>query len=86
MPELLALIPALVFIGYCVKHKTGADNKNIPWVLGVAGVAFAAVWIFASQMPQTPFEALTAAFTAICQGLLAAAGAVFANQLYKSGR
>lgn len=85
-PELLLLIPVLVFIGYCIKAKTSVDNKNIPWILGVAGIGLALVWVLASSLPfQSVNEILTAVFTAATQGALVAAAAVFANQIYKQG-
>lgn len=83
-PWALVLIPVLVFIGYCIKHKTSADNTNIPIILGVLGIGLTMLWVLAANLPFASInEVLTAVWTALVQGLLVAAGAVYANQVYK---
>lgn len=85
-PELLVLVPVLVFAGYCLKTSTAVKDKLIPALLAAAGVVLAAVYVLASTSIATPQDAASAIFTAIVQGVLCAAGAVFADQVVKQGR
>ena len=85
-PELLVLVPVLVFAGYCLKTSTAVKDKLIPALLAAAGVVLAAVYVLASTSIATPQDASSAVFTAIVQGVLCAAGAVFADQVVKQGR
>ena len=82
-PELLVLIPALVFIGYCLKTSTAVKDKLIPALLAVAGVLLAVLYVLATTVITGPQDAAQAVFTAIIQGVLCAAGAVYANQCVK---
>ena len=85
-PELLVLVPVLIFVGYCLKTSTAEKDKLIPALLAAAGVVLAAVYVLASTSIATPQDAASAVFTAIVQGVLCAAGAVFADQVVKQGR
>lgn len=85
-PELLVLVPVLIFVGYCLKTSTAVKDKLIPAMLAAAGVVLAAVYVLASTSIATPQDAASAVFTAIVQGVLCAAGAVFADQVVKQGR
>lgn len=85
-PELLVLVPVLVFAGYCLKTSTAVKDKLIPALLAAAGIVLAAVYVLASTSIATPQDAASAVFTAIVQGVLCAAGAVFADQVVKQGR
>lgn len=85
-PELLVLIPVLIFVGYCLKTSAAVKDKLIPALLAAAGVILAAVYVLASTSIATPQDAASAVFTAIVQGVLCAAGAVFADQVVKQGR
>lgn len=81
-PELLILIPVLYFIGMGIK-KSSVRDTLIPLILGGAGVALSAIYLFAAE-PITGSQAVfTAIFTAITQGVLCAAAAVYTNQLIK---
>lgn len=82
-PELLVLIPALVFIGYCLKTSTAVKDKLIPALLAAAGVLLAVLYVLATTVITGPQDAAQAVFTAIIQGVLCAAGAVYANQCVK---
>lgn len=82
-PELLVLIPALVFIGYCLKTSTAVKDKMIPALLAAAGVLLAVLYVLATTVITGPQDAAQAVFTAIVQGVLCAAGAVYANQCVK---
>ena len=37
-PELLILVPVLNIVGLAIKKKSPVADKNIPWILGAAGV------------------------------------------------
>lgn len=82
-PELLVLIPALIFVGYCLKTSTAVADKLIPAVLAVVGVVLAALYVLATSPIGGGQDATMAVFTAIIQGVLCAAGAVYANQCVK---
>lgn len=82
-PELLVLIPALVFIGYFLKTSTAVKDKLIPALLAAAGVLLAVLYVLATTVITGPQDAAQAVFTAIVQGVLCAAGAVYANQCVK---
>lgn len=82
-PELLVLIPALIFVGYCLKTSTAVADKLIPAVLAAAGVLLAVLYVLATTVITGPQDAAQAVFTAIVQGVLCAAGAVYANQCVK---
>ena len=82
-PELLVLVPVLVFVGYCLKTSTAVKDKLIPALLAAAGVVLAAVYVLATTNIAAPQDGAQAVFTAIVQGLLCAAGAVFGDQIVK---
>lgn len=85
-PEMLVLIPALVFIGYCLKTSTAVKDKLIPALLAVIGIALAVLCVLATSTITVPQDWLMALFTAIVQGVLCAAGAVYANQCVKQSK
>lgn len=85
-PEMLVLIPALVFIGYCLKTSTAVKDKLIPALLAVIGIALAVLYVLATSTITVPQDWLMALFTAIVQGVLCAAGAVYANQCAKQSK
>lgn len=85
-PEMLVLIPALVFIGYCLKTSTAVKDKLIPALLAAAGVLLAVLYVLSTTVIAGPQDAAQAVFTAIVQGLLCAAGAVYANQCVKQSK
>lgn len=81
-PELLILIPVLYLLGMWIKNSAIAD-RHIPWILGLCGIIFSAMYIFASDSIIGAQAILTAIFTAITQGILLAGASVYANQLVK---
>lgn len=81
-PELLILIPVLYFIGAAIKKSKMRDNL-IPFILGVVGVFFAGVYLFAADEIIGTQAIATAIFTAFTQGVLCAAASVYANQIIK---
>ncbi len=52
-PELLALVPALNFLGTVLKRSASVPDKNIPLLLGGAGVLLSAVWVVGQNAPGT---------------------------------
>ena len=82
-PELMVLIPVLIFIGYCLKTSAAVQDKLIPALLAAVGVVLAAVYVLATTNIAAPQDGAQAVFTAIVQGFLCAAGAVFGDQIVK---
>lgn len=82
-PELMVLIPVLIFIGYCLKTSVAVKDKLIPALLAAVGVVLAAVYVLATTNIAAPQDGAQAVFTAIVQGFLCAAGAVFGDQIVK---
>lgn len=85
-PELLVLIPVLIFVGYCLKTSAAVKDKLIPALLAAVGVVLAAVYVLATTNIAAPQDGAQAVFTSIVQGLLCAAGAVFGDQIVKQHR
>jgi 1,4-dihydroxy-2-naphthoate octaprenyltransferase len=80
-PELMILVPVLMFIGAGVKQLF--DAKWVPIVLGVVGIVLAGLWTLATSDIATGQELLLGLFTAVVQGILCAAGAVYGHQVVK---
>lgn len=81
-PELLVLIPVLYFIGAGIK-RSAIRNELIPILLGFIGVVLSAIYVLAAEEIMNLQAVFTAIFTAITQGVLCAAAAVYGNQLLK---
>lgn len=73
--ELLILVPVLYAVGAAFKRIPKIKDEFIPLILGVIGALLALLYIHT-------FTA-AAIFTALTQGVLCAAAAVYANQIYK---
>lgn len=82
MPELLVLIPVLYAIGVWIKASKVPDHR-IPFILGGLGIILSGLWLFATKDFDGSKTIALAIFTALVQGVLVAAAAVFANQLIK---
>lgn len=82
-PELLSLIPALYLLGIGLKKAAFIRDGYIPLLLGAAGVAGAALRVFASSNISGYQDALTAVFTALTQGILCAGASVYVHQVGK---
>lgn len=80
-PKLLVLVPVMYIIGIGLKKSRVAD-KYIPLLLGVISVVLAALWVFAANDLKSVKEILSAFFTAVTQGILAAGASVYVSQLY----
>ena len=81
-PELLILIPVLVFIGAGLK-KSPVRDELIPVLLGALGVSLALVWVLATCELHGTKSVFAAIFTAVTQGVLCAGASVYAHQIYK---
>ena len=84
-PELLVLIPVLIFLGVGIK-KSPIRDTFIPLLLGAAGVILAFIYVLSTEQVNGAQEVFTAIFTAITQGILCAASAVYAHQIYKQAK
>lgn len=83
-PELFILVFALYFIGVMLKKTPHVLDHFIPIILGCTGIALCAIYILSvSPTPVCYQEVLSMIFTIIIQGILCAAAAVYANQIYK---
>ena len=81
-PELLILIPVLYFIGLAIK-KSPIKDAFIPVMLGGTGILLSGIYLFAAEEVIGSQAVFTAIFTAITQGVLCAAAAVYADQIIK---
>lgn len=81
-PELLILVPVLLFIGAAIK-KSNLKDAFIPLILGAVGIFFAGLYVFATETVNGAQDVATALFTAFTQGVLCAGASVYANQIYK---
>ena len=77
-PELLVLIPALYALGMVLKKTEKIKDNYIPAILTVVSIALTCLYVLGT-------EGVTAVsiFTAIVQGLICVAGAVYGNQIIK---
>lgn len=84
-PELLVLVPVLYLVGIALK-KSAVQDKHIPWILGLAGVVLAALWILSSSTINGLQSVAAAVFSALVQGVLVAGASVYVNQIVKQGK
>lgn len=82
----MVLVPVLFLIGMGLKRSCRVRNCNIPILLGVCGVLLALLHVLATSRPLTWRAGLSAAFTAITQGVLCAGCSVYVHQLIKQKR
>lgn len=85
-PELLVLIPVLVFLGCAAKQSAVIKDKFIPALLAAVGVLLAGLYVMATTTLAAPQDVAQAVFTALVQGLLCAAGAVYTDQCVKQAK
>ena len=81
-PELIILIPVLYLIGCGIK-KSEIKDKYITVLLGLIGVIFAGLYVFATCSVNGAKDIAMAIFTALTQGILTAGARVYFNQIYK---
>ena len=77
-PELAALIPALYGLGLILKHTEKVKDNFIPAILTAVSLALSCLYVLSTEGVNA-----TSIFTALIQGVIGAAGAVYSNQLYK---
>ncbi len=80
--ELFIIIPVLYVIGIAIK-KSDINDKWIPLILGGMGVALATVYKIALYTPDSVSESLKIVYVGFTQGILCAAGSVYANNIIK---
>lgn len=80
-PELMVLIPALIGLGFILKKTEKIKDNYIPLILTSVSLILSCLYVLGT-------DGITAVsvFTAIVQGLLCVAGAVYTNQLVKQAR
>lgn len=80
-PELLVLVPALYGLGAILKNTKKIKDNFIPAILSGVGIVLACLHVLGT-------EGVTAVgvFTAIIQGIICAACAVYTNQLIKQAK
>ena len=78
LPELLVLVPVLIGLGAILKHTEKIKDNFIPVILTVVSLALCCLYVLGTQ-------GITAVsvFTAIVQGVICVALAVYGNQLVK---
>lgn len=81
-PELLVLIPVLYFVGMAIKQSPIKDAL-IPLLLGAFGVSLSMIYVLATAPVDSIQAFFTGLFTALTQGLLCAAAAVYSDQVIK---
>lgn len=79
--ELLILIPVLYGLGAILKHTEKINDKYIPLILTGAGLLLSCLYVLGTEGINS-----VSIFTAIVQGILVTAAAVYSNQLYKQSK
>lgn len=77
-PELAVLIPALIGLGAILKNTEKIKDNYIPLILTGVSLLLSCLYVLGTE-GITPISI----FTAIVQGLICAACAVYGNQVYK---
>ena len=81
--ELYIIVPVLYVMGILFKKSEAIDDRWIPIVLGILGVILACIYKFTAYEPNSAHEILGVIYAGITQGILCAAGSVYANNLIK---
>lgn len=81
-PELLILVPVLYFLGEWLKNST-VKNKFIPLAVGGAGILLSLIYVLSTEEMLGWSQWMGGVFTAVTQGILAAGGSVYFDQLIK---
>lgn len=80
-PGMVVLIPFLYLVGMGLKKARAVADHLIPAALGVAGIAAAALYVFCARDVTGYKDVLSAAATAMVQGVLCAGCAVYIHQM-----
>ncbi len=81
-PELFIIVPVLYVLGMLIK-KSSVNDKYIPIILGVMGILLATAYKLAANIPIDLSDALKVLFAGVTQGLLCAAGSVYADNIVR---
>lgn len=81
-PELFIIVPVLYVLGALIK-KSSVNDKYIPIILGVMGILLATAYKLAANIPCDFSDVLKVIFAGVTQGLLCAAGSVYADNIVK---
>ena len=80
----LAVLPAVLYIlGRMFKQASFIKDKNIPLLLGIAGILIALLWTLGTTPIADARCFFLAFFAAITQGIISAGAAVYVHQLFK---
>lgn len=80
--EIFIIIPVLYIIGIMIK-KSSINDKWIPLILGGVGIILATAYKLTAQIPGNGTEVMGAIYWGVTQGILCAAGSVYANNIFK---
>lgn len=81
-PELYITVPVLYVLGMMLK-KSVIDDKWIPIILGVMGIALVTAYKLTLYLPTDVETIASFVFAGITQGILCASASVYANNLLK---
>lgn len=81
-PELYIIVPVLYVLGTLIK-KSSINDKYIPIILGVMGILLVTAYKLAANIPCGFSDILKVIFAGVTQGLLCAAGSVYADNIVK---
>lgn len=82
-PELMVLIPVIMFIGFSLKKISKVKDEFIPIILGIIGIFFSLLYVLATNDINSTKTILICIFISFTQGFLVAGAAVYINQIYK---
>lgn len=80
-PELLVLIPVLIFLKLGLKKMAAFADRWIPLAVGAAGVVLALAYLAAAQPVSSGQEIAMLLFAGVTQGILCAGCSLFAEKL-----
>ena len=81
--ELYILVPVLYAMGTLFKKTSVVEDKWIPIILGTLGIVLASAYKLATYSPSNGMEIVSLLFAGVTQGILCAAGSVYANNIIK---
>jgi hypothetical protein len=82
-PELLILVPICYALGLWIKQIDGIKNWLIPFILSAVSIVCCFLYLLASEFSAIGNLVAAYIFTALTQGILCAAAAVFAANIVR---
>ena len=79
-PELYITVPTLYVLGLMIK-KSAINDKYIPLILGAMGIVLATAYKITAYVPTDFVQFMKILFAGVTQGILCAAGSVYANNI-----